>query len=721
VVSHQGLTRPAENPRAPADSVRRLLEARSVAVVGASARPGSFGETAVRQLLEGGHEGPLWPVNPRYDEVLGHRCYRALADLPEPVDLVVLAVPNALLEQQLQAAADLGAASGVIFSSCYEPLRTGRTPLTERLARIAEAAEMTICGGNCMGFLNVARGLLVCGFTMPLPLRPGGITFISHSGSAFSAFAYNHRGLRFNLVVSTGQELNTTAADYLDYALDQPDTSVVGIFLETVRRPEPFVRALEKAAARDVPVVILKVGRARRAKELVTAHSGALAGEDGAYEALFRAYGAVRVRSLDEMADALELFATQRRAAPGGLAAVHDSGGERALLIDAAADVGVPLACISEETRSRLAAVLEDGLPPTNPLDAWGTGNDFEAIFERCIRALSDDPDTAAVAFSVDLTTQEEADTGYIRVAKRAFESTSKPMAVLSNLSAAIDPRDAGSLRASGVPVLEGTYTGLAAFKHLLAYRDARARPAPQRAAAPPQAVVTAWRRRLTHGGPMGELEGLRLLRDFGIPTVDASVAASAPEATAAGRALGWPVVMKTAAPGVQHKSDVGGVRLGIRNERELADAYADLSQRLGPEVIVEATAPRGVELALGIVRDAQFGPLVMVASGGIFIELSRDQSWGLPPLDHVRARALIDSLSSRALLSGARGAPAADVDAVAGVVVRVSVLAETLGDLVDAIDVNPLVAASDRCVAVDALVVARYGATSRAPGGEHE
>jgi acyl-CoA synthetase (NDP forming) len=695
-----------------------MLEARSVAVVGASERPGSFGQTMMRQLLDGGFRGPAWPVNPRYDAVMGRQCHDSIEELPEPVDLALLGVPNARLEEAMGAAARAGARAAVIFASCYEDARPGVPPLSDRLARIAHDAGMAVCGANCMGFLNLAGGLRACGFEMPLTLDSGGITFISHSGSAFSAMAYNDRGLRFNALVSAGQELNTTAAAYLEHALSRDDTEVVALFLETVRDPARFCRALEIACARDVPVVVLKVGRKAAARELVTAHSGALAGEDAAYEAVFRTYGVLRVRSLDEMADTVELLAARRRAAPGGLASIHDSGGERAGMVDAAADAGVRLARPSEETTSRLAAALEEGLPPVNPLDAWGTGNDYEAIFEQCMHALLDDADTAALAFSVDLTTQEEAEAGYVRCAKRVFAATDKPMAVLSNMAAAIDRRDATSLRAAGVPVLEGTYGGLAAFRHLFALRDARAQPP----LAEPEPVARAtqhWRRRLAEPHPLTELEALAMLRDHGIRTIAARAAESVADAVAAAEELGWPVALKTAAPSAQHKSAVGGVALGLANADALRASYVDITARLGPSVVVEAMAEPGFELALGVVRDEQFGPLVMVSAGGVLIEALDDRAWALPPLDDARAAAMIEALRCRPLLDGTRGMPAADVASVARTLARLSSLALTLGDRLDALDVNPLLAGPSGCVAVDALVVAR-GTVPRptAPGG---
>jgi acyl-CoA synthetase (NDP forming) len=456
-----------------------LLEPRAVAVVGASTRPGSFGDTLVAQLLAGGYRGAVHLVNPRYREVAGRPCHPSLSDLPGPVDLAVLAVPNAALEAQLQAAADAGIPAAVIFASCLDPdpePPMGRPPLAERLAAIARAAGMAVCGGNGMGFFNLDQSLRVCGYPEPADLPSGPVAVVSHSGSVFSALLHNRRGLRFNLVVSAGNELVTSTAAYLDHALELPGTRVVALFLETVREPAAFRAALAKAAARAVPVVALKVGRGPAARAMVAAHSGALAGEDGAYQALFDAYGVAQVATLDELADTCELLAG-RRPGPGGLAAIHDSGGERAHLLDVAERLRVPLAGISEATRERLAAVLEPGLPPTNPLDAWGTGNDANEIFAACIQALLDDPATAALALSLDLTTEPTPETSYTGLAVDAAVSATKPVAVIANLTAAADPADAATLRAAGVPVLEGTATGLAAFGHLLAYRDFLAHP----------------------------------------------------------------------------------------------------------------------------------------------------------------------------------------------------------------------------------------------------
>jgi acyl-CoA synthetase (NDP forming) len=689
-------------------AIERMLEARSVAVVGASVREGSVGNQSVAELVEGGFEGAIYPVNPKYGEVLGHRAYPSLAEIGAPVDLAILAVSNALLEEQLSLAAASGAASAVIFASGYDEPADGEPPLTERLAHIAREAGMAVCGGNCMGFANLERRVRALGFYEPKDAPVGGVTFLSHSGSAFSAMIHNDRALGLNLAVSAGQEFVTTVADYLRYAVGLESTRVVGLFIETVRDPAGFRDALALANERDIPVVALKVGRERRTRELVAAHSGALAGEDGAYEALFDAYGVSRVESLDEMADTLALFAGGRRAGPGGLASVHDSGGERAMLVDAAAAVSVPLAEISDETSERMKALLDPGLPPVNPLDFWGTGKDSHEIITGCVRALLEDPAVAALAFSVDLTSEDYPEMGYIAMARETFPETEKPFAMLSNFSSGIDRGDAKLLESDGIPVLEGTLTGLAAINHLFAYRDFRAREPITGVSPVSNEVRERWVGRLSRGEPFGELEGLALLADYGVPVVESVRADTLEDAIATAERIGFPVAVKTAAPGVQHKSDAGGVRLGVDDSPSLEDAYADLERRLGPQVTVAPMAPPGVEIALGIVRDPQFGPLVLVGAGGVLVEALADRRLVMPPLDRPRARSMVDRLKMRPLFDGVRGWPPADVDALARAIVALSWLADDLGERLEALDANPVICGPEGCVAVDALVVPR-------------
>ena len=687
-----------------------MLEARSVAVVGASVKDGSLGQQMLLELARGGYDGAIYPVNPGYEEVLGHRCYPSLADVPEPVDLALVGVANQRIEDAVREAGESGAGSVVTFSSLFEegPPEAGTRPLGERVAAIAREHGMALCGGNGMGFVHAEAKLRATGFLTPDDLRPGGVTFLSHSGSGWAAFLFNDRQIRFNLIVSSGQEIVTTMDEYLSYALDQDSTKVVALLLETVRRPEGFVAALAKATERGVPVFALKVGRTEGSKQMVVAHSGALAGEHGAYEAVFDAYGVHGCRDMEEMADALELFSSPRRASEGtGIASLHDSGGERALFVDLATDLRIPLVKISDATRQRIDAVLDPGLVAENPLDAWGTGIDADRIYVESFKALHDDPETAAVAFVVDLTRQGEPhDEGYLQVARDVFDATTKPFCVISNLPATIARDEVHVLRDAGIPVLEGTVTGLRALKHLLDDASARERPTAVSAPGSPAGIEGEWRRRLGEAPNLSEAAALGLLYDYGISVVDALPARSLDEAERAAERIGYPVAMKTAVPGISHKSDVGGVRLGVVDPLELRESYRDLAERLGPDVTIAAMAPPGVEVALGLVRDPTFGALVMVAAGGVLVELIHDRKLALPPIDEDTARRLIDGLAMRPLLDGVRGAPPSDVGALARAVSRLSVLALELGDLIAELDVNPVIVSPSGCIAVDALVI---------------
>jgi acyl-CoA synthetase (NDP forming) len=673
-----------------------MLRARSVAIVGASERRGSVGDQTVRQLLGGGFEGRVHPINPGYDKIHGLDCLSSLDDLDEPVELVVLAVANAQLEAQLELAAKQEARSVAIFASCHGSATDG-SPLRDRLRVIADEAGISICGGNGMGFLNVEDRLRICGFHQPADLAPGGVTFLSHSGSLFSAMLHNRRGIRFNTVVSTGLEINTTMADYLDWALDLDSTRVVALFLETIRNPDDFVAVLRKADRLDVPVVTLKVGASQRGRDAVATHSEAIAGDDAVYEALFEAHGVHRVETMDEMADTLELFGAGRRAVAAGLGAVHDSGGERALLIDTADRVGVSLPTVSEATSGRLAAVLDPGLEPANPVDAWGTGRDAEGVFTECLLALALDEAIGVLAFCVDLTTEEDPDDAYSRSLLQVAGGTAKPVCCIANMGATVDPAQASALRAGGIPVLQGTETGLRAVSHLV--DDWRNRT-----------TARDGERRTRPGDPSagvgGEIEALGVLASYGIPVPPAGRADDPDSVLALAEDIGYPLVLKTD-EGHAHKSDVAGVTVGINDPEALRVAYADLAERLGPRVVLAAMEPEGVEMALGMITDPQFGPVVVVSAGGVLVEVLGDRTALLPPVSAVRAREAVDRLSVRRLLDGARGRPPADIDSLVEVIVRFSELAADSSGVVGSIDVNPVIVGHQGAVAVDALMVA--------------
>ncbi len=689
-----------------------LLAPRSIAVVGASPTSTSVGNQLIVQLRRGGFDGDIYPINPKYDEIEGLACLPSLADLPGPIDHAVLGVGSPRIEAQLALAIEHGARAATILANCYMA-DDGDPPLLDRLRRRAREAGIQICGGNCMGFLNFESKVRVSGYAIgPDDGTPGAVAFISHSGTVFGSTLNCTERLGLNLAGSAGQGNATSAARHIDYALELPRTRVLMLFLETVRDPAGFVAALDKAASRNIPVVVLKVARTEASAAMAVTHSGAIAGSDAAFQAVCERHGAHRVQSMEELFATAALFAQPKRPGPGGLAAILDSGGTREHLVDLADDIGVPFAAINETTRGRLAARLEYGLEPVNPCDAWSTLDDFEATFAECFGALVDDPDTAIGLFFTDLRNGSWLHDVYSRAIQSAAAASPKPVAVVSNNTWVPHDQMAAKMVRNGIPVLDGTGAALGAVRHAFDRRDRQARPAAKPPAPPDPAVIMRWRDRLDDSAPLDEAEGLAMLADFGVPALANRIVESRDGALGAAQAFGYPVVAKTAMQGVLHKSDVGGVKLGLDDAEALGAAYDDLAARLGPRVLIAPMATGGVELALGVTHDPQFGPLVMVGAGGVLVELMDDARFALPPFDADEARRLIEGLRVRRLLDGVRGAPPADVDAVAETVARFSVLAATLGDRLAEVDVNPLIAGASGCMAVDALVVARPNPT---------
>jgi acetate---CoA ligase (ADP-forming) len=778
----------ASPPRAFAPTalaVTPMLEARTIALVGASPRPGTFGQRMLEEVAKSPSRPEVHLVNPKYAEIEGRRCVPSLDDLPGPVDLVLLAVPDGALEDQLARAARRGDRSAVIFGNAHEdPADPGQNPpppgeppaawppeaagplvpegpvgsagsLRQRLAGIARSAGMQLCGAGCMGFVNVAHGLRAIGYTEPDPLPAGPVALVTHSGSVFSTMLRTRRAIGYTLAVSSGQELVTAAASYIDYALELPETRVLALVLEAIREPGELRRVLARAAERDVPVLLLTAGRSASGRMMVAAHSGALAADDGGWEALARAYGIHRAGDLAELADALELFAIGRRSAgrdgcrnparPTGIASVHDSGLERAHAVDLAEDIGVPYAAINEATKARLADLLDPGLTPTNPLDVWGTGADTRSLFTKSLITLAEDPAVDVVAMAVDLVRELDGDESYRLSVLDAAAQTTKPVVVLGNLAGAVDPDVAAQLRQYGIPVLEGLRTGLLALRHLLDHasrpRATAAPPASSSFAAPaapagsadPAASATpaALAGSATPGAPSrrdratallaadvtGGAPLLALLAEYGITTAAALEASDEAGVLAAAELIGYPVVLKTADPGIAHKSDVRGVFLGIPGPAELARAYADLSARLGPLALVCESVPTGTELAVGIARDPDLGPLIVVGAGGVLVELLADRAVALPPVDEQTARQMITELRVSRLLAGIRGAQPADLDAVSSAITSISTLAADLGDKLLALDVNPLICGPHGAVAVDALAVPVRALTTYSAG----
>ncbi len=685
-----------------------LLRPQSIAVLGASEREGTVGRNTLENLLKGGYEGALYAVNPGRKSVLGVPCYPTLATLPEPVEHVIFAVADTRMDAALDDVIAHGARAATMMSALVID-GDSDPPLRERLLAKIRRSGLVVCGANGMGFYNFADGIWGCGFATRMHPRGGNVAYISHSGSGMCGIVDSEERIDFNLAVSTGQELAVTMDEYLDYALEMPGTRAVGLFMETARNPAGLVRAFGRARERGIPVVALKVGRTELSAKLTVSHSGAIAGEDAVYDAIFDRYGVHRARDMDELATSLILFAQPHPPGDGGLVSIHDSGGERQLLIDLADDHGVPLTQLSPASARHLESLLDPGLPAVNPLDAWSTGGpDADVAMQNCLAVLMSDPQAALGAVVHDRIAGGGIYAPYIDYLRVGHRASGKPACLVANRQGTgVDPLVVEATR-EGFPVLDGLESFLRGVRHLLDHRD---HPARDRSEVPviPEAALARMRARLADRRRFDENDALTLLGDAGLPANAGTIVEGEAPAIAAAEAMGYPVVLKTAKRGLDHKSDRQGIHLSLADKTAVSTAYRDLAKRIDTRVLVAPMVEsRGVEMLLGMVHDAQFGPVVLIGAGGVHVEALADAVYAVPPFGPAEAARLLQKLRVARLLASRRHRRPLAVNEFCRVAARFSALVAALGDQLSEIDLNPVIVHADGCAIVDALFVPR-------------
>ncbi len=721
-----GDPRPTDaEPGSPRD-LTPLMRPRSIAVVGASQRE-VRANRVIHNLLRLGYRGEIYPINPRYDEVLGLRCYPDVASTPVPADCAVVSIPARAVPDLVTAVADAGVRSAVILASGFGESGEQGERMQARLEEVSRDRGLLICGPNCFGIFNVSENIPAFIGAIATPLVAGNVGLVSQSGGLTNIIVpplMEMRGVGFSTIVSCGNQAGVTIEEYVDYLLDDDATEVVAVYVEGFKRPGRLLAVADKARQKGKPIVVLKVGRSEVARRAALAHTGSLVGTAEAAEAVFRRAAIVQVRSLNEFMETIALLShsgLRRRATPGARVGVLTStGGLIGYIGDVATDLGVHLPPLAETTARRLAEVLPDFTSATNPLDATGAIYDDPELFPRLLEALVEDPgiDVAAVNLDFAFIPKEGTDTPRRRFVPAIVElapSLSKPLVVFtSKAGSGIDPKIARSLRAVDVPLLDGTEEALAAIRNLARYTaflaaGSESQPARESAVAAPVDLPS---------GILDQFASFRLLERFGIPVAALEAAHSEDEAVNAARRLGFPVVLKVDSPAIQHKSDVGGVALDLGSPDAVRDAFRSIMARVADRapgvgidgVVVQRMGAPGLEMLLGVKRDPEFGPVVACGLGGVFVEVLGDVAVEMPPLSAVEAMAMIRRLRGRALLEGARGRPPVDVDALVRAIVALGDLALALGDRVDAIDINPLVVypSGHGVMAVDALIQVR-------------
>ncbi|MCZ8105089.1 MAG: acetate--CoA ligase family protein [Burkholderiales bacterium] len=705
----------------------RLIRARSVAIVGASERPGASSGFVVRNLLAQGYGGRIVPVHRTAPTVFGLPAVARLADMDVLPDAVLVGLPADDVAPVLEEAGGLGVRAAVVLASGFAETGPAGAARQDRLRAVASRHGMAVCGPNCLGLFETRTGLALYSSRIA-PMRVGGVAVLSHSGALAIALAQSGR-IGVSLLVSAGNAAVTDIPDYLRYTAADPATTVAMVVVEGIADPAAFSAGVAAMHATGKPVVVLRAGRSSRGAEASAAHTGALAGSDAAFIAFFERIGAVFATDLEGALQAAALLSAPAIRAAGpprsaGLALVGVSGGGMAHASDLAEEAGLCLPSLAPETTDRLRAILPAFATPQNPLDLTGIVFGDPAVYAAALAALAADPSVGAICAIQDvpagLDPEGAGEYAGIAGALAAFSATTAiPFVVLSHL-AAMHETIAAQLASADVPRVGGGRAGLAALKAVLA--------PPRAADAGPPPVVDAlpeWVGRFRQG-PVSERDAKLFLAAHGLPVTREGAAATAEAAVALAMTIGFPVALKVDSPDIPHKTEAGGVRLGLPDAQAVRVAFAEIlrdAHRHAPQaridgVLVQEMVQGGVEALVGTTRDTTFGPVVLVGAGGILVELVRDGRIGLLPLGEAGARSLLQGTRLPPLLAGWRGAPACDEDALVDLVARLGAVAMAYRYVVEAIDLNPVVVLPHgRGVRiVDALVVPRlaHGSPAR-------
>jgi acyl-CoA synthetase (NDP forming) len=679
-----------------------LFAPRSVAVLGVSRNPAKLGFRLLQNVKESGYAGDIYPVNPGGEPILGCATVASVEALPEGVDLALVSLPAPAVPGAIRALAARRARAAVVLSSGFgEVDADGRTSQAALLAS-ARAAGLRLVGPNCMGVYS-APARLNGTYFWDLPRVSGGIGVVSQSG-AYGGLIFRHlgsRGLGVSRFLSIGNQADVDVAEVVDYLADDPATTLIACFVEALGDGRRFVDVAARATA-GKPLVVLKGGRSEAGRRAAGSHTGALAGAYEVYRAAFRRAGAVLAEETEEFFDAIEalVVAGGRRPTGPGVAVLTVSGGPSVVAADTAEREGLVVPALDEATRTALRALLPSFAAVGNPVDL--TPQVAPERIAAAARLVFGAPAVAGVvAVDVGLDVPEFAD-GILAAA----ETTGKPVVAF----AADAPGIAARFRAGGAPVLPTPERAVRAWRALWAAGRRRPPAAPR-----PHAVDVA---SLT-GGARGALPypaARRLLEAFGVRFCRESVVSTPDEAVTAAAAIGYPVVVKADVSGLTHKTEAGAVRLDVRDETAVREACRALAASTGAErfVVQERVGP-GVELLVGGRRDESFGPVVVAGSGGILTEVVRDVSVRLAPLDPAEAAEMLGEGVRARLLAGPRGLPVVEPGAVVEVILAVADLLAA-EPRVREVDVNPVIAAGPRAVAVDALVVLDMGGSGRPP-----
>ncbi|HMP43345.1 MAG TPA: acetate--CoA ligase family protein, partial [Roseiflexaceae bacterium] len=688
----------------PAESIQALLRPSSVAIVGAT--PGSGrGGWIHEQLLRYGFDGPIYPVNPKYDEIRGLPAYPSLAAIPAPVDFVAVALGAGHAVRVMQECAAKRIRAALFVASGFAEVGAAGAAIQAELRRIAFEHGIAVCGPNCYGIANIHGRFAAYGGALTEPLRPGPIALLFQSGALTHA-AMDPVALRssgYSFIITTGNEAVVELADYINALADDRHTRVIACFIEGIASPARFFAAARRAIGNGKRLLVLKTGRSALAQRAALAHTGALTGPDAVYDALFRQIGIVRVADLDELIETAELLCTLPDPASHGAAIVSISGGTCGMAADMAQAAGLKLASLDAATITQLRAILPPFATPNNPLDLTGAIGEDPTLLPRTLATLCGDPAVGMVALALNTPIGGDPVSRalYQEMCRELAASHARhqiPHVAFSVSSGAYDPQIIADMQAAGVPLLMGMREAIQALAHW--QRIAQLRPfvpdSHQRPLAPEI-------RKLLHDTPqpiLGERAAKGLLAAAGLPVCREILAGTAAEAVIAAEQIGYPVALKIDSPDIAHKTEAGGVLLNLADRAAVEHAFHSLLKRAYSwmpnariaGVLVQEMISGGVETLLGVANHPGLGPVVVFGLGGTLVEMLDDWAMRAAPFDVAEAQAMIDETRAATILAGWRGAPPCDREALAHVITTLSQLAWQLRETLDSIDINPLI-----------------------------
>lgn len=698
------LERMADRERAAEDrSLHRLFSPRAVAVIGAGRTPGGIGHEVVRNIVKGAFTGPVYAVNPHADRVADLPSYPTVVDVPGVVDLAVIAVPAEQVRQVLTECGAKGVGGAVVLTAGFSELGTAGRDAQRGILEIARRHSIRLIGPNCLGLVNTDPAISLNATFAEVVPTPGALAIAAQSGAVGIAVLDQaaRTGLGISAFVSLGNKVDVSGNDLLLHWWGDARTAVIGLYLESFGNPRKF-GGLARLVGRTKPILVVKGGRSAGGRRAGVSHTAAAATPETAVDALFAQSGVLRMDTVEELVETARVLAVRPLPRGRRLAVVGNAGGAGVLAADAAGRLGLDLPELSAGVQRELAAVGAVG--SGNPVDLGAAASPKSLAQALKVIVASGEVDAVLVCYAA--TRAGRVDDIYESIATSAAQAE-LPIVVncVGSTDAAPEVTVADGRR---LPVFPFPESAVRALAHAVRYAEWRSRPqgvVPELSKVDAVGARVVVRRFLEHtpdGGWLEPLHAGQLLQCAGVPAIPVLPASSRSEAIRAAESAGYPVALKTAAPGVLHKTDIGGVRVGLANSVQLATAYDEVTAAAGdPQVVVQAMAPSGTELVIGVVRDRLFGPLLMAGSGGILTDLLADRQWRGLPLTDLDATEMVHSLRCAPLLAGYRGSEGADQEAVLEVIHRIAWLAEQVPELAE-LDINPLIAGPSGAFAVD-------------------